>query len=565
MIPVGFLRLPSASVKPPPRLSPEILLFAALVVLHLVPLWAFPFFPSQDGADHQAVAHVLREYDDPGASLLRQYYRLNRESLPNRFVYFLLADVFAGLPVPLAEKLLLSLYVVLLPVAIRYAVRGVDPGAGSLSVLAFPFLYNFPFHMGFYNFCFSLVAFFFALGWWLRRQGRMGPPAVAMLAVLALWVYFAHPVSFVLAFVAILTLAGWGMLLEWRETGLWRGLRAWVLPPFLAFLPALVLMATFVGQRLDRQVAGLSLWVRIKHLASLYSLVSMDRRVVVFSTAFAALLAAFAVACVLRRRGREPRDGLLLVALVFTLIYFVAPNDLSGGGFIVHRINLYVFLALLPWLAGFPLGRRERLLLQAGAVAVSLGILGLLWPRYAQVNDGLKEVVAAGEHIPRDTTVLALSYAPFGLAPDGGPLVFRLRPFLHPVGHIAARKRIVDLSLYPADEDYFPIFFTPALNPYDRIGIRDGMEADPPRVDFLGYPERTGGRVDYVLTWRLDAARRDDPWVRSALRQLAEGYEPVYTSPRGWVEVWRSRDFTRPASARPTASWPAAFQWPSPG
>jgi hypothetical protein len=538
-------------VKLRPRLTPEILLFAALVVLHLVPLWAFPFVPSQDGADHQALAHVLREYDDPGAGLLRQYYQLNRESLPNWFVYFLLADVLAFVPVPLADKILLSLYVVLLPVSVRYAVRGIDPGAGSLAVLAFPFLYNFPFHMGFYNFCFSLVAFLFTLGWWLRGQGRMGPLRIAVLAGLAFWVYFTHPVSFVLAFVAILTLAGWRMLLELRETGFWRGFRAWVLPPLLAFLPALVLMASFVGQRLDRQVAGLSLWVKIKHMASLYSLVSMDRRVVVFSTAFAVLLGAFAVLCILRRRGPEPRDGLLLVALVFTVIYFVAPNDLSGGGFIVHRINLYLFLALIPWIASFPLGRRERLVLQAGAVAVSLGILGLLWPRYAEVNDGLKEVMAAGEHIPPDSTVLTLSYAHFGLAPDGGPLVFRVRPFLHPVGHVAARKRIVDLSLYQADEDYFPIFFTPALNPYDRIGIRDGVEGRPPRVDFLTYPERTGGRVDFVLTWRLDAARRDDPWVRSVLRQLAARYEPVYRSPRGWVEVWRSKGFKRPASARP--------------
>ncbi|MFP5288514.1 MAG: hypothetical protein ACLGI9_22455, partial [Thermoanaerobaculia bacterium] len=150
-------------------------------------------------------------------------------------------------------------------------------------------------------------------------------------------------------------------------------------------------------------------------------------------------------------------------------------------------------------------------------------------------------------------TVLTLSYAHFGLAADGSPVVFRVRPFLHPVGNIAARKRIVDLSLYQGDEDYFPIFFTPALNPYDRIGIRDGVEGRPPRVDFLTYPERTGGRVDFVLTWRLDAARRDDPWVGSVLRQLEAGYEPIYWSPRGWVEVWRRRGFSRRASSRPAA------------
>ncbi|HYO15664.1 MAG TPA: hypothetical protein VE685_20900 [Thermoanaerobaculia bacterium] len=559
-----------SSAAPRPRLSPEILLFAALVVLHLVPLWAFPFFPSQDGPAHQETARILREYDEPGAALLRQYYLPNQEALPNWFVFFFLARIFAFLSVPLAEKVLISLYIVFLPVSVRYALRSIDPRAAPLSILSFPFLYNFLFHMGFYNFCFSLAAFFFAVGWWLRHQERLGSWRVVVLGLLVLWVYFCHPVSLVLAFAVILTLAGWRMLLDVRAgTSLLRSARRWLPGPVIAFLPALVLMASFVGSRMEENVATMPLGVKLQHLVALFSLVSVDRRLLVFSFALSSLFGLMTAWCLarrLRRRGLEPADGLLLAAGVCAAAYLLAPSTLSGGGFLNQRINLFPFFLLILWFGTFEISRRVRWGLRLAAAGISLGMLGLLWPRYAELNDYLAEYVSAGEHIAPDSTVLSLSYAHEGVGPGGRKLAFRLWPFVHATGHIAARKRIVDLSHYQADEDYFPIYFDPALNPFRTMGSnRLAMEGRPPLVDFLAYPERTGGRVDYVLLWQVEAARPDNPRVRAVLRQLAAGYEPVYTSPRGWVRVWRRRDLTRGASALPTASCPAAFQWPSLG
>ena len=44
-------------------------------------------------------------------------------------------------------------YVVLLPLALRYALRGVDPRAGWLAVVAVPFTPHYLFTYGFYNLC----------------------------------------------------------------------------------------------------------------------------------------------------------------------------------------------------------------------------------------------------------------------------------------------------------------------------------------------------------------------------------------------------------------------------
>ncbi len=253
------------------RISGEGLLFAILLILHVAPIWAFRFFPTQDGPGHQALAFILRQFDRPEAGILRQYYALNREALPNEFIFFLMNHVLGFLTVPVTEKVLLTLYLVLLPISVRYALRGINQRAGFLAILSFPFLYNFTLHMGFFNFSFSLPAFFFTVGYWLRHGERMTPLRTAALALLILWVYFCHPVTLVMTAAALLTLAGWRVLLE-RGAGFGR----WLLPPLLALLPAVSLMAAFLGRRMGSKIDFLPLAVKLKHLAGLYSLASLS-------------------------------------------------------------------------------------------------------------------------------------------------------------------------------------------------------------------------------------------------------------------------------------------------
>src|SRR6185295_9608151 len=147
--------------------------FSTLLVLHLLPLWVFPYFPTQDGPSHQSLVNVLRLYDRPEGAFLHDYFVRNPEKVPNEFVFYLMTEVLGFLPIPVTEKVLLSVYVLLLPVSVLYALRAIDRRNAPLALLAFPFTYNFLLQMGFFNFCFSLAPFFFALGYWWKHQGRM--------------------------------------------------------------------------------------------------------------------------------------------------------------------------------------------------------------------------------------------------------------------------------------------------------------------------------------------------------------------------------------------------------
>jgi hypothetical protein len=75
------------------------------------------------------------------------------------------------------------------------------------------------------------------------------------------------------------------------------------------------------------------------------------------------------------------------------------------------------------------------------------------------------------------------------------------------------------------------------MNPYRNLSTPEGtIESAPPVVDLLGYPKRTGGKVDYVLLWGLRDGQRNEPRVRRVLDQLAAGYDLVYSEPEG--RVW---------------------------
>lgn len=514
-----------------PKISGETLLLAAMIGIHLVPIWTLPFFPTQDGPAHLAIANTLREYSRSEGLVLREYFELNRSAAPNGFIYFVLADLLRPFPVPVAEKILLSAFVVLLPLSMRYAVRAVEPDNGFLAVLALPFTFNFLLSMGFYNFCLSLVAFLFALGWWLKHRERFGPLQAAVLAALALWVYFCHAVSLVALAAAIGGAAGWQALVDRRDRRPVLRTLAW---SALAFLPAVAMTVSYAGG-LGEHRHIVPVLEKLRRLMVLASLVSFDRGIRFLSTFLAVSLAGLAVwllAQRLRRLGTE--DAPLAAVVALLVLYLVSPDQIGIGAFIIYRLNLFPFLVLILWLATFPHSVRRRIGLQLLGVGVALAMLGLLVPRWLELNDYLAEYTSAAEHIEPGRTLLALSFSHTGENPDGTRRAERIWPFVHAGGHIAARKPVAELSLYAAKYEVFPIRFRPERHPHRHLNTRDGIVFE--------YPEETGGRVDYVLAWWPEAKKPSLGRREEILERLESGFDRVYTSPRGLVRLYRSRE-----------------------
>ncbi|MFL6200636.1 MAG: hypothetical protein ACJ76J_15785 [Thermoanaerobaculia bacterium] len=512
------------------RPSGDALLLGILIAVHLVPIWTLSYFPSQDGPAHLAIANILREYDGPHGQVLRDYFVRSPGAVTNWFVYAVLAYGLGFLPVALAEKVLLSAYVVLLPLAVRYAVRAVEPRNAFLAVLAVPFTYNYLLGMGFYNFCFSLVAFFFGLGYWLRHRDQLGPRQGIVFALLALWVYVCHIVSAGMLMAAVGTLGVWK---SWKSRSPWR-----LAPTALALLPTLVLMLAFAGGEASR-ITSMPVRTKLAELVTLASLAAYDPRTRFFGYAVAGLFAVLAAWLVAQRPAR--REGWIAVLAVFVALALAVPSNIGIGGFIHQRLSLFPFFALILGLAACDPPERLRRGIRILAAGLALGLLGMLALRWREIDGYLREYVAAGERVPAGSTLLPLCYSHRGVDLDGRELAFRVGPFLHAASRVAAAKPVADLGLYAADyEGYFPVHYRPERNPYDHIAQGPDPERMPPWVDFLTYPKRTGGRVDYVLLWEMPPDRTHRA-LRSVRRQLRTRYERVWVSPRGLAELYRFR------------------------
>jgi hypothetical protein len=285
------------------------------------------------------------------------------------------------------------------------------------------------------------------------------------------------------------------------------------------------------------------------------SLISYDEWEGWFSTAlvwlFVAVLVYLLVLKVARRRGNR-WDGLLLVVAAYVIIYFIAPGEMSQGGFISHRMGLFPFLTLILWFGAQSYQRAVRRGMQVVATGVALALLGLHMQKYAELNDYLKEFLSGSHLIESNTTLLPLIFSPQGHTPDGRVLSSRALPFRHASGYIAAQRHVVDLQNYEARETYFPVMYRSHLNPYRHLV---DLPLPSPQPDFLSYPQRTGGPVDYVLIWRTYEGTDVQPDTRLAIEfyqrfkqsiflQLEKGYELIYTSPqRGFVQLYRRKNW----------------------
>lgn len=552
-------------------------LFWVLLGLHLVPVWIFPLFPTQDGPAHIYNSDVLARFEGAEWPELREYFHINRNLDPNWASHVLMAAASLMVGPVIAEKLLVSLYLLFLPLTVRYlswsptTAPGSEPRHGFsresraiAPLLVFPFLYSYSLHMGFYNFVMSLGFFFAVLGFYVRYREAMTAGRILVLALLVLGLYFCHAVSLVASMLAIGAVAFWQAgVVEILHSPVGERSQSYrgslrqsayrfyqlLVPAVVAFLPAVILLAGY----LIRSTAAVPLaaanppadhgWIdRMLRLFSLSSLVSYSWAEFFFSSALVVVFAVTALV-LLRRKwkvGRvEPADAFLMMACGFVVLYFIAPDELAGGSVILPRLELFPYLCCILWFASSTLGRPLSRWLIGSATVISMGLLGGHVLSYARFAAALDEFRSVAESIEPHSTLLAIT-----LSDNAGhrtaPASLRVNPLKHACCYVALDSRAVLLTNYEAAHAYFPIQFRSGYNPYEMIGP---FHADPLSADLERFHAGGGAKVDYVLLYGTEDHELE---TESLLKtQMTAHYEPIRTSgPRGLVRLYRRRSPT---------------------
>ena len=539
----------------------EAYLLGLLILLHLVPIWSFSVFPSQDGPLHIANAATFQEYHNPERTAFREYYVLNKKPSPNWLIQTILAGLLFFVSPLTAEKILLSGYTVLFPFAVRYALEAIQRGSGFLAVVACIFISNLFLHMGFYNFCYSLPLYFFFLGYWITHGHEPCVRHLCMLVLLSVLLYFAHIVSFIAALIAVAILYGDKILDEiWQSAEKWwvswsidtpiqqpaqeqvPSRRASFALTLGGLLPGLILAGFFFVDKGGVSAPSFSLTKslqRLDYLRPFSSLVSFR-----FSEETAAditlsgfgLLIGYVLISQPRLLLTQARAFVLLV-IGYGCIFFIAPEASSGGSFIPQRLTLYLALSAILWLGVYRFPHRCRRLIQATASSITLLFLVLHMRTYVVLNDYLEEYRSCLSVLEANTTLLPLSFSHTGRAPDGQGLSHKAEPFRHASGYFVASRGIVTLDNFSAYKGHHPLIYREHLRPEEYIGC---LECIPPSVDFMHYAEKTGGRVDYVLVWNVQDTDLQGPYAQSIFEQLEEGYTLIFISaPRGMLQLYQ--------------------------
>jgi hypothetical protein len=461
------------------RHRPEPLAFWALAVLHLVPVWSYRYLPTQDGPSHLANAQIIQDYGNPEAGYDR-LFEIRLDPLPNLTSHLLLAGLMDVFPPLIAEKLLVTAYVLGFAGAFRYFLGGFGPDHRPLSWAGLLFVFNRCFWMGFYNYCLSLALLLLILGFVLRRRGTLDAGGTFALVLLFTAAYFTHLAGFLIAVAGAVLIT----LLSPPRRAATIGLVV------LAALPAGCLTMNYLEETGFTHSPAAMRVVRdpLDRLGGRWredeverNLREMDAEVFAFhagprqwlSPALGVYLIALTMLTIavppVGQADAPPRPGPLFPAVFGSLLliaYLTVPDHLGGGdhglpngGFLKARLAL---LPALFWIACVrdPNLAVLRLPLRIG-IAVLIGVN--LWLVTATVRDGNRELArytAGLEAVGRGHRLLATQ--------SGGWRSQYANPFTHAADYYCLGTRNVNVDNYEAAMPHFPVTYRT-----DRSGMND--------------------------------------------------------------------------------------------
>jgi len=494
-------------------------IFLLLVLLYLLPIWSIQFFPSQDGPSHVYNALIVKEYFNTNEyPLFHKYYDLNAKPMPNWFGHATMAILMFIVNPLIAEKLLLSGYVLLFLLSGRYLLINVDSTKKWLALAFFPFVYNYLLNMGFYNFSYSVGFFLLAVGYWWKHHQNLRLKHAAILNLIMVCCYFSHMVSTVIALLSIAVL--------WLVTIRLNTIKKHLLQiPML--LPSCIFPLWFVVSH--GTTSHGSHWPSkrlFNYFTTLEVFYSFDNfqlyigKILVFYFLVSLLISIFTNKLRWAERFRKPHlqkeDGFLLLSITCLILYITVPDGMSGGGFITHRLSLYPYLILLPWLYG-TLKQPIKWLSTTVLVVLALVNLVYLMRWYPMLDKDMKEFRSGVEAVEPNKTIMPLIFNNHGHCD-------RIGMFLHAIGYYCAYTKGVEWDNYEATTNYFPIMYKPALNSIrPNTGI---IEGHPQDMDIAA----NVNLVDYICAWAMP--------LNSAIQQrIEEHYKLVFE--KGRTRIYR--------------------------
>jgi len=480
-------------------------LFYTLLFLHLIPLFFGKYFLTQDGPSHLYNAFIFKDLLSNPHSIFANYFDINKVPNPNWLVTVFYSFLMLFFPPFAAEKIFLVLYVLFLPLSFRFLIRQINPNSPFITLLIFPLVYNITLYLGFFNFCFSIIIYFYATGYWLKYQGLFNIKRFLVFLILVTFIYFSHPVSFVILCMTI------GVFIVSELISDIRGAKKALLSASkrisvfaLCLIPSLIFFAMFfrgigAGMVFTRRYVKVYIVDQLQNYG-LYFMGKTDLRI---CTVFAAILVFFFIYNLVTRIKNKRfyrLDILYLFFALFSILTFFSPEEIAGGSVILIRLILYSNIIAIICISAYSYPKNLKKYSTYLFFAFAMFWLGFRSYYFLNVQSELHEFMSIENNIPEGKTLL-----PFIIQksnPDGSPVDTKrdidINIFQHAANYISLEKKLICLANYEAEQSYFPIKWKAEKSPSGYFQENGEMLKDS---SISSYKAKVKAWPDYILIW----------------------------------------------------------------
>ncbi len=524
----------------------QVHLFYLVLLVNVAILFSVKLYPSLDGPAHLYNSKLIYHLIKGDNEAINNFFTFNAFPVPNWVDHIVMAFFYFIAPFWLVEKAYIIVYLIGLSVSFRLLVRQLNPSDSGLSILIFPFVYNYLFRMGFYNNTISFVFLFFALYYWLKTREKRGLKKYFVLFVLFTLTYFSNVLTFLFlglvlglfTFLHAFSAQNAGV----KEPNTIKNTALQLTGVFIAALPALTLLILFTlntemspfnsSHDFEYSTDDLIKW--LNDVKSLIVYVYPEEAII--SRQFVHIMIA-ALACSLLLRTHQFKqsgkgikelfqfsDSILLVALFALVLLFIIPDG-QGAGMMSDRYCLLFFMFSILWIAVQPIPRGMANVLVILTIVAHFDLLAYQMKQaIVPLSKDAELIQQTAQHIEANSIVLPVNFTDNWL--EG-----------HLGDYVGVDKPIVVLENYEATIGWFPLKWNFDKMPLLLLGEK------PPSGDLLWINNTyapTKKQIDYVMIYGYAAKLKEAKWA-TLDSTLTASYNLIYASNNYYINLYKKK------------------------
>lgn len=503
----------------------EPVVFFVILILNIIPLLDYSYFPSLDGPAHGYNTQIIKSLLFDENSFYKDFIQINGELVPNWSGHVLLGILSSVFSMATSEKIVQLLLVICLPIAFRKLLKTISPESILMSYFIFPFTYSVVFLFGFYNFSISLILLFYTLNYVIVNYGNISKFKQSLILFLLIFLtYFSHA----LIFLFLVMLIGIYVLFQLINKALTDQLKLkeiarlfWkkLLWGLLVFGAPMLLFFTSQLKKNSNDLYGflpvdeLLTWIVESRPFVVYNYTNDVVFTYKITWVFAILIGLVLATYLYKLKTKKIKfkiDFWLVAFVIFLALVFILPDTTGAGGIISIRILLLMLMFLILMLSRIQLPKLLVIPLIIFYLITNDNLLEQRESDWREMDQSAYAMRKVGEKIRENSVVLPFNFSYNWMKG-------------HFSNYIGFDKTVMLLDNYEVTQSYFPTTLKKSTLPSFQIGDQ------PVENSCIGWISGKNGvqKVDYVLIEGNFEDETDSCRVYM-VETILKYYKPIY-------------------------------------